>query len=91
MFAIDHPATALIIKKVYPDVPMALILVSVQLIEILWVALNFLGVEKTRTESRVESVSDVHLEYMPFSQGSITKNRVPCSGRSKIEEENLGP
>lgn len=67
MFAINHAATALIIKKIFPDVPMAAILVSVQFIEILWVILNFLGVEKTRTENRVESVADVHLEYMPFS------------------------
>ena len=40
MFAINHAATGLIIKKIYPDVPMAIILVSVQLIEILWVVLN---------------------------------------------------
>jgi hypothetical protein len=79
MFAINHAATALIIKKVYPDVPMALILVSVQLIEILWVALNFLGVEKTRTESRIESVSDVHLEYMPFSH-SVASTIVLAAG-----------
>jgi len=67
MFAINHAATALIIKKVFPDVPIAVILVSVQLIEILWVALNFLGVEKTTTENTVKSVSDVHFSYMPYS------------------------
>lgn len=67
MFAINHAATALIIKKIYPDVSISVILVSVQLIEILWVVLNFLGVEKTTTSNRVKSVSDVHLEYMPFS------------------------
>ena len=67
MFAINHAATALIVKRIYPDVPMAVILVSVQFIEILWVVLNFLGVEKTRTEENIESVRDVHLEYMPFS------------------------
>ena len=72
MFAINHAATALIVKKIYPDVPMAMILVSVQLIEIMWVILNFLGVEKTRTEKSVESVSDVHLEYMPFSHSVVS-------------------
>ncbi len=72
MFAINHAATALIVKTIYPDVPMAVILVSVQFIEILWVILNFLGVEKTRTEKSVESVSDVHLEYMPFSHSVIS-------------------
>jgi membrane-bound metal-dependent hydrolase YbcI (DUF457 family) len=72
MLAINHAATALIINKIYPDVPMAMILVSVQLIEIIWVILNFLGVEKTRTEPSVESVSDVHLEYMPFSHSIVS-------------------
>jgi uncharacterized membrane protein (Fun14 family) len=72
MFAINHAATGLIIKKIYPDVPIAIILVSVQFIEILWVALNFLGVEKTTTENRVKSVSDVHLEYMPFSHSVVS-------------------
>ena len=79
MFAINHAATGLIIKKIYPDVPMAVILVSVQLIEILWVALNFLGVEKTTTENSVKSVSDVHLEYMPFSH-SVASTIVLAAG-----------
>jgi hypothetical protein len=79
MFAINHAATALIIKKIYPDVPIAIILVSVQLIEILWVALNFLGTEKTTTENSVKSVSDVHLEYMPFSH-SVASTIVLAAG-----------
>ena len=72
MFAINHAATGLIIKKVYPHVPMPAILVSVQLIEILWVILNFSGVEKTTTENSVKSVSDVHLEHMPFSHSVVS-------------------
>jgi len=79
MFAINHAATGLIIKKIYPDVPMAAILVSVQLIEILWVVLNFLSIEKTTTENRVQSVSDVHLEYMPFSH-SVVSTAVLAAG-----------
>ena len=79
MFAINHAATGLIIKKICPDVPMAIILVSVQLIEILWVALNFLGVERATTEDSVGSVSDVHLEFMPFSH-SIASTIVLAAG-----------
>ncbi len=72
MFAINHAATALLIKKLYPDVPIAPILVSVQLIEILWVTLNYLGVETTTTEERVESVKDVHLKFMPYSHSILS-------------------
>jgi LexA-binding, inner membrane-associated putative hydrolase len=72
VFAINHAATGLIIKRMFPEVPMTAILVSVQLIEGLWVVLNFLGIEKTTTENRVESVSDVHLEYMPYSHSVLS-------------------
>lgn len=72
MFAINHAATGLIIKKAYPDVPMTVILVSVQLIEILWVGLNLLGLERTTTEDSVKSVSDIHLKHMPFSHSVVS-------------------
>jgi len=73
MFAINHAATALIIKKEFVNVPIVWLLISVQLMEILWVILNFLGVERTTTEKEVRYVGDVHLSYMPFSHSIVTK------------------
>ncbi|HEU4585538.1 MAG TPA: hypothetical protein VFR95_07295 [Gemmatimonadaceae bacterium] len=67
MFAVDHAATALIIKRRYPTVAIAPILVAVQAMELAWVALNFLGIERTTTETTVRSVADIHLSYMPYS------------------------
>src|SRR5580765_5622205 len=67
MFAVDHAATALLVKRRYPSVPLAPILVSVQAMELAWVGLNYLGVERTTTEATVRSVADVHLAYMPYS------------------------
>ena len=67
MFAINHAATALIIKKRYPKVPLASLLLSVQFVEILWVLFNFLGIERTSTDAVVNSLSEIHLEYMPYS------------------------
>jgi len=67
MFAIDHAATALLIKRRYPSVSMAPVLVSVQAMELAWVGLNYLGIERTTTEATVRSVADVHLAYMPYS------------------------
>ena len=67
MFAIDHAATALLIKRRFPLAPMVPILISVQTMELAWVALNYLGVERTTTESAVRSVADIHLAYMPYS------------------------
>lgn len=67
MFAIDHAATALLVKRRYPSVPMWPILLSVQAMELAWVGLNYVGIERTTTEGAVRSVADIHLEYMPYS------------------------
>jgi membrane-bound metal-dependent hydrolase YbcI (DUF457 family) len=71
-FAIDHAATALLVKRRYPSVPLAPILISVQAMELAWVALNYLGVERTTTEPAVRSVADIHLAYMPWSHSVAT-------------------
>jgi hypothetical protein len=67
MFAVDHAATALVLKRRYPSVPMVPLLISVQGMELAWVALNYLGIERTTTEATVRSVADIHLAYMPYS------------------------
>jgi membrane-bound metal-dependent hydrolase YbcI (DUF457 family) len=72
LFAINHAATALIIKRAFPEVPMPWILVSVQLVELVWVVLNFLGLERTRTRDTVKYVGDITLEHMPFSHSVAT-------------------
>ncbi len=72
MFAINHAATALIIKREFINVPIVWLLISVQFMEIVWVILNFLGVERTTTEKEVRYVGDVHLSFMPFSHSILT-------------------
>jgi membrane-bound metal-dependent hydrolase YbcI (DUF457 family) len=72
MFAINHAATALIIKKEFGGVPIIWLLISVQFMEILWIVLNYLGVERTTTEKEVRYVGDVHLSHMPFSHSIVT-------------------
>jgi hypothetical protein len=67
MFAVDHAATALLIKRRYPFVPMTPLLFSVQAMELAWVGFNYAGIERTTTEPVVRSVADIHLAYMPFS------------------------
>jgi len=67
MFAVDHAATALLIKRRFPSVSLPPLLLSVQAMELAWVGLNYFGVERTTTESSVHSVADIHLTYMPFS------------------------
>jgi len=72
MFAVDHAATALLIKRRFPSVSLTPMLLAVQAMELAWVGLNYLGVERTTTESSVRSVADIHLAYMPFSHSVAT-------------------
>jgi hypothetical protein len=72
VFAINHAATSLLVKRRHPQAPMLWLLLSVQLMEFLWVILNYLGVEKTATEPTVGSVSDIHLAYMPYSHSILS-------------------
>ena len=72
MFAINHAATALLVKRRYPEARMVWLLISVQLMELLWVIFNYLGVEITTTEETVKSVSDIHLVYIPFSHSILS-------------------
>ncbi len=72
MFAINHAATALIIKKIYGTVPMILILLSTQVMELIWVFLNWLGLERTTTDKEVRYVGNIHLSKMPYSHSVLT-------------------
>ena len=72
MFAVDHAATALLLKRRYPTVSMVPLLISVQAMELAWVAFNYLGIERTTTEPIVRSVADIHLIYMPYSHSVAT-------------------
>jgi hypothetical protein len=67
MFAIDHAATALVLKRRFPSVSWVALLFSVQAMELAWVGLNYLGVERVTTKRNVRSVADIKLSYMPWS------------------------
>jgi membrane-bound metal-dependent hydrolase YbcI (DUF457 family) len=72
MFAVGHSATALLIKRRFPSVSMTPLLISVQAMELAWVALNYLGVEHTTTADTVRTVADIHLAYIPYSHSVAT-------------------
>ena len=67
MFAVDHAATALLIKRRFPSVSLTPMLLSVQAMELAWVGFNYVGIERTTTAENVRSVADIHLAYMPYS------------------------
>jgi hypothetical protein len=72
VFAINHAATALLLKRRYPELALASLLLSVQIMELLWALLNFLGIERTTTDRVVRDVSDIQLAHMPYSHSVAT-------------------
>ena len=72
MFAINHAAAALAVKRRYPTVSLVWLLISVQLSEFLWVLFNYLGVEQTTTNQIVRYVGDIHLSYIPWSHSLVS-------------------
>ncbi|HEX7025771.1 MAG TPA: hypothetical protein VF268_00875, partial [Gammaproteobacteria bacterium] len=65
--AINHAATALLINRKWPGIPIMPVLLAVQLVEFLWVVLNLVNIELTTTEPKVRALNDIHLAYMPYS------------------------
>ena len=91
MFAVDHSATALLIKRRFPSVPMTPLLVSVQAMELAWVALNYLGIERTTTSATVRSVADIHLAHIPYSHPSQRRRPQRLSHGGSSSEVSVGP
>jgi hypothetical protein len=72
MQAINHAATALILKRKFPSTPLFGLILATEAVEYLWVGLNVVGVEQTVVSKPMRSVADVHLVHMPFSHSVVT-------------------
>ena len=67
MYAISHAATALALKRRYPEASLWPLLIAVQLVELIWVALTYARIE------HVSVVADqVHLDFLPYSHSVAT-------------------
>jgi len=71
MFAVDHAATALVIKRRFPSLSIVPLLISVQAMELAWVVLNYLGIEHTTTNATVRSVADIQLADIRYSHSVV--------------------
>jgi len=67
---VGHYAPALVGKAVEPRVPLWMLFVAVQLVDIAWVVLVLLGVERVRIVPGLPS-NPLALEYMPFTHGLV--------------------
>ena len=62
MYAVSHAATALPIKRRFPQAGLWTLLIAVQAIELLWVVFTYAGIEHI-----VVSGERIHLGFLPYS------------------------
>jgi membrane-bound metal-dependent hydrolase YbcI (DUF457 family) len=67
MYAITHASAALVLKKKYPRVGLWPLLISVQLVELLWIGFTYLGIEHFRVTPNA-----IHLDFLPYSHSVFT-------------------
>jgi hypothetical protein len=67
---VGHYAPALVGKAVEPRVPLWVLLVAVQLVDVAWAVLVLLGVERVRIVPGLPS-NPLVLEHMPFTHGLV--------------------
>ena len=67
MYAISHAATALALKRRYPEASLWPLLIAVQFVELIWVALTYLGIEHVSVVANT-----VHLDFLPYSHSVAT-------------------
>ena len=72
MHAMNHAVTALVLKKHFDRASLVWLLVSVQLMELLWVAFNWIGIEYITVEPEVHTIADISLAHMPYSHSIAT-------------------
>ncbi|TAK80530.1 MAG: hypothetical protein EPO20_27415 [Betaproteobacteria bacterium] len=63
MFAINHAATALLVKRRFRKVPLLCLLVSAQLVEVLWVLLNAAALASPSVRAWLEEVPLADVPY----------------------------
>ena len=79
MYAINHAATALLLKKKAPSQAIFPLLVSTQLMELFWVFFNFTGIEHY---SVIEE--QLHLDFLPYSHSVLSALLLSLLGYSFI-------
>jgi hypothetical protein len=75
MYAINHAATALLLKKQDPTAPLLPLLISTQVVELLWVLFTYLGIEHS-----VVLNGKLHLDFLPYSHSVFSGVALAIAG-----------
>jgi hypothetical protein len=68
---VGHYGPSFAIKSVRPEIPMWMLFVAVQLVDVAWAMLILLGVEKARIVPGITASNPLDLYYMPFTHSLV--------------------
>lgn len=69
---VGHYGPSFAIKAARPSVPLWLVFVAVQLVDVVWAILVLAGVEKVRIVPGITASNPFDLYYMPYTHGLVT-------------------
>src|SRR5258706_12569216 len=68
---LGHYGVSFAAKKLEPELPLWLLFIAVQLLDVLWAPFVLLGVEKVRIVPGFTATNPLDLYYMPYTHGLI--------------------
>jgi hypothetical protein len=68
---VGHYGPSFAIKSLRPAIPMWLLFIAVQLVDVAWAALVLLGIEKVRIVPGITASNPLDLYYMPYTHSLV--------------------
>ncbi|HEX4825377.1 MAG TPA: hypothetical protein VFV19_13825 [Candidatus Polarisedimenticolaceae bacterium] len=69
---VGHYGPAFVAKRLEPSIPLWLLFIAVQFLDVLWAPLVLLGIERVRIVPHFTGSNALDLYYMPFTHGLLT-------------------
>jgi len=77
---VGHYGVGFAAKRVEPSIPLWLLFIAVQLLDVLWAPFVLLGIEKVRIVPGFTATNPLDLYYMPFTHGLVAALLWSCAG-----------
>ena len=77
---VGHYGASFVAKKVEPSVPLWVLFLAAQLLDILWAPFVLLGIEKVRIVPGITASNPLDLYYMPYTHGLVPALLWSCAG-----------
>src|SRR6185369_17966598 len=66
-----HYAVSFVAKKITPTIPLWVLFIAVQLLDVAWAPLVLVGIEKVRIVPGITATNPLDLYYMPYTHSLV--------------------